>query len=270
MKNFFKYVFFLLISIFNKKHRFVIVNPNLTIFKFNKTIVFDKKEKNFFVYNIRNEYDYITVVEIYFYQSYEIKSLKFFEKNFNDLSKKELLIIDCGSNIGCSTNFFLKNYKNSKVISVEPDKENFKMLVKNIKSEKRVELINSAISNEVISFEVKDDLENSQDFRGKNIVETLQNDFPKCLRINDIISEKKNTKYYPFIIKIDIEGHESNLFKSNTEWVDQFKIIIIELHDWMLPGQSNSKNFFKIISASMDKYNRDMIIKGENLISIKH
>ena len=71
------------------------------------------------------------------------------------------------------------------------------------------------------------------------------------------------------MIKIDIEGHESDLFKKNTEWFDKFKVIIIEIHDWMLPGKSISRNYFNTLSEAMKKNNRDVIIRGENLISIK-
>ena len=270
MKDFVKYILFLFISILNKKHRFIILSPNLTNLKFYKTIIFDKRNKTFFTYYIRNKYDYITVIEIYFYQSYTIKNFKFYNKAFIELIKKKLLIIDCGSNIGCSTNFFLNDYENSKIISIEPDMNNFEMLVKNVKNNERVKLINTAISNEVINFEVQGDPTNLEDSRGKNIVDVLDNNLPKSIKINDILSQKENKDYFPYLIKIDIEGYENNLFESNTEWVDQFKIIIIELHDWMLPGKSSSKNFFKVIAESMKKHNRDMVIKGENLISIKY
>ena len=35
---------------------------------------------------------------------------------------------------------------------------------------------------------------------------------------------------------------DKNLFMNNYEWIDKFKIIIIELHDWMLPNEANSYN----------------------------
>lgn len=270
MKNFLRYILFLLISIFRSKHRYIILNPNLTLIKINQVFIFDKSKKSFLTYNIRNNYDYITVVEIYFYQSYEFKNTKFLDKKLNESNKKNILIIDCGSNIGCSTNYFLENYQNSKVVSIEPDKENFKILVKNIKNQNRVELINSAISNDIKSFEVRNDQKNPEDNRGKNIVEISETNSSKSVRVNDIIGDKKNSGFDPYIIKIDIEGYEEKLFESNTEWVDQFEIIIIELHDWMLPGQSTSQNFFKTIAASMNKNKRDIIIRGENLIAIKH
>ena len=70
----------------------------------------------------------------------------------------------------------------------------------------------------------------------------------------------------PFIIKIDIEGFENELFSKNTEWIDSFPVIIIELHDWMLPKICNSANFL----SSISKKNRDFLYSGENIFSIKN
>jgi hypothetical protein len=70
----------------------------------------------------------------------------------------------------------------------------------------------------------------------------------------------------PFIAKIDIEGAEADLFAANTGWVQSFDLVIIELHDWMLPGQGTSRNFLKCI-ANLD---RDFLHIGENIFSIRN
>ncbi len=36
----------------------------------------------------------------------------------------------------------------------------------------------------------------------------------------------------PLIIKIDIEGSEIELFRSNVEWIEQTPLIVFELLDW--------------------------------------
>ena len=71
---------------------------------------------------------------------------------------------------------------------------------------------------------------------------------------------------FPFIVKIDIEGGEDNLFSMNTNWVEEIPMVIIELHDWLLPKQKTSMNFLKTIS----ELDRDFNIKGENIFSIKN
>ena len=77
----------------------------------------------------------------------------------------------------------------------------------------------------------------------------------------DILGKFELTRYEPLICKIDIEGGESDLFRANDAWIDQFPLIIIELHDWLLPGTSNSKNFLSAIS----KRNFDIVYRGENM-----
>ena len=84
------------------------------------------------------------------------------------------------------------------------------------------------------------------------------------ISINDLL--KINNNYKLFIVKVDIEGFEENLFLSNTSWIDNCMLIIIELHDWMIPKKANSLNFLKTIS----KYKRDFIYRNENIFSIKN
>ena len=68
----------------------------------------------------------------------------------------------------------------------------------------------------------------------------------------------------PFIVKIDIESFEENLFSKNVEWVASFPIIIIELHDWMIDKRGSSRTFYRTIS----QYDRDFFFKGENVFSL--
>ena len=90
----------------------------------------------------------------------------------------------------------------------------------------------------------------------------------KTITINKILQQEKK-KIWPFIIKIDIEGFEKDLFSKNYNWMDQFKIIIVEIHDWMLPYQSISLNYINALSKISKINKRDLIILGENLISIR-
>jgi hypothetical protein len=59
---------------------------------------------------------------------------------------------------------------------------------------------------------------------------------------------KANASFFPFIVKIDIEGAEKDLFSGNTEWVARTPLVIVELHDWMLPKDGMSRSFLQCIS----------------------
>ena len=276
MGNFFLrslyYFFYDLLKIvinLNKKYHYIIFVPRLLSLIIKKVLIFDKSNNVFFYQYIRNYNDILTVYEIFSEEHYNLKKLeiskdllKFFDKNSYN---KKPLIVDCGSNIGSSCLYFSKQFKNSSIIALEPDKDNFEFCKKNIKGN-NFYLLNNAISNieQTVGFK-----SNHVDSRASKISNDNKNKI-KCLTVNNILTEFNSINYFPYLIKIDIEGYEKNLFIDNYEWLDKFKIVIIELHDWMLPTEGNSTNFVKALSDIMvKKTKRDLILSGENLISIR-
>lgn len=77
--------------------------------------------------------EYLPVVEVY---------KKYFDNDF-------VSIIDAGSNIGLTTLFFINHFSQSKIVSIEPENDNFKYLEFNLKNCNNAEIIkiNSAIWN---------------------------------------------------------------------------------------------------------------------------
>jgi hypothetical protein len=67
------------------------------------------------------------------------------------------------------------------------------------------------------------------------------------------------------IVKIDIEGFEQELFSENTEWIDRTTMIIIEPHDWLMPGGRTSRTLQK----AMGWRDFDMILDGENIVYVR-
>ena len=50
---------------------------------------------------------------------------------------------------------------------------------------------------------------------------------------------------FPFIVKIDIEGAEADVFASDTDWFNETPVVIVELHDWLMPKQGTAAEFLK-------------------------
>ena len=67
------------------------------------------------------------------------------------------------------------------------------------------------------------------------------------------------------IVKIDIEGFESDLFSSNLDWIDETTAIVIEPHDWMIPGAGTSRT----LQQAVMRGDRELLILGENLALVK-
>ena len=262
--NLLYYVFLFLKGLTNKK-KFIILTPKFLAKFLSKIIIFNKINNTFFKQHVRDSHDIDTVYEVFGNEDYDITKYK--QWNYIKDNNKTPLILDCGANIGSSARFFSQHFSNSKIVCIEPEKKNYNQIKKNLEK-RNVELILSAISSEAKSYEII----HSEDNRG------FQVDYEKTnilnennsVKINDILKQYDENEYNYFLIKIDIEGSEKDLFNKNTEWLNKFEIIIIELHDWMLPFQNNSANFVMSLSESFKQgIKRDIIISGENLICIK-
>ena len=86
-----------------------------------------------------------------------------------------------------------------------------------------------------------------------------------CVSVNEIYNAYDD-ETIPFIVKIDIEGGESDVFSKNVAGSTSTPLIIVELHDWLLPKKSTSKSFLRAIAGR----DRDFIYFGENIFSISN
>lgn len=260
--------FFLLFLCLKEKNQFFILTPRLLSLLIKRVIIFDIKKKNFFFQHVRNYYDINTVFQIFGYEEYNLGHLGLWNKILKDYKKikQKKIIIDCGSNIGSSSRYFSEIFKDAKIISIEPDYSNFLISEKNI-NKHCTNNINSAIASKNYNYKVI----KYSDPRAYQIKIKKNNrnhkNLKKTLTINEILKKEKQNS--PFIIKIDIEGFEKQLFESNFQWMDKFKIIIIEIHDWMIPSKSLSENYIIALSKTLKKNKRDLIILSENLVSIR-
>ena len=178
-------------------------------------------------------------------------------------SRRTPLIIDCGANIGASPVWFSNSFPEAQIFAVEPERYNYEILRMNCKTHQNIKCRNAAISSVNETVYVQNPGAGSWAFR------TIRDSGPSGTAVR-AVTVASIEKLFPesklFLIKIDIEGGESRLFESNLEWIDRTVVIIIELHDWMLPGSANSQNCLKALSAR----HRDFVFFGENVFSIRN
>jgi FkbM family methyltransferase len=190
--------------------------------------------------------------EIFWKNEYEIK-----------LDFKPKFIIDAGANIGLAAILFSNKYPSSKIISIEPEISNFKMMEKNLETYSNVTLLQRALSNkDNLDVVINDSVKGNWGFTtelvdGDN--RSTKGYTVKTISIPEIM--KENSVEYLDLVKIDIEGAEKDVFESGYEyWLPRTRCLIIELHDRLQIGCS--KNLFKAVSA----YNFHFSQSGENLV----
>ncbi|MES1219393.1 MAG: FkbM family methyltransferase [Bacteroidota bacterium] len=142
-------------------------------------------------------------------------------------------VIDAGANIGLFTLRLNMEFPGSSFVVIEPDKNNFLILKKNLVQNK----INSQFENTGIWTE-SCRLYFDRSFRDKKewsvslTEEPISNDFVEALSLNDIITRHSLTRVD--LLKIDIEGGERFIFnadKKGLEFLEITKVLVIEIHD---------------------------------------
>lgn len=168
---------------------------------------------------------------------------------------KRPLVIDAGANIGASSVYFALQYSTGRIIAVEPERGNAELARRNCEG-LEVVVHEAAIGAESGTAFLSDPGHSDWGFRVSEIGEHAV----PVITVREILRDAEKAGYFPLVCKIDIEGGEAGLFAKNYAWVDSFALIIIELHDWMLPGEGNSRNFLRAISA----HDFDLTWRGEN------
>ncbi len=175
-------------------------------------------------------------------------------------------IIDGGANIGGASVFFANRYPNAKIVAVEPEEDNFAMLVYNSDPYPQIKPMHAALWNRDKDLAVgfgdlhcgpsgymtseSDDVSHLESIQGITIEEIF----------------RESGFDYIDIVKLDIEGAEKEIFseKSNYQsWLPYVKVLIVELHDRMKRGCS--KNLFRAVSW----YKYFFMVADENLIFIR-
>jgi FkbM family methyltransferase len=171
------------------------------------------------------------------------------------------LILDGGANIGLSTLYFRKNWPQAHIVAVEPEVRNCDMFRTNTKNLSGITLVNGALAAFPGQAAIVNPEAEAWAYRTA-LVGDPNGGGMQAVSVNDLIAAGEPAR--PFIAKIDIEGAEFDLFSANTEWIEAFPILIIELHDWLLPKESSSRTFLKAIGGLQ----RDFLFYGENVFSI--
>jgi FkbM family methyltransferase len=167
------------------------------------------------------------------------------------------VILDAGANVGAASLWFKAQFPEAWIVAVEPDPGNADVLRCNLNGRDRAVVLEAAIGATpgyvslvpaVMSWAVR--------------TERASMGCP-------VVTVDRAVGTVPcgelFIAKIDIEGFEHDLFSENLEWLDRAAVVIIEPHDWLLPGALTSRTF----QAAFGSRCFEIFQLAENLVYVR-
>ncbi len=169
--------------------------------------------------------------EIFWRRAYGIAGI-----NFSDCK----VIVDLGGHVGVSALYFHNRAPRAALWVLEPDAANLSIAKQNLAQVAgNVTLLHAAAANHSGTLFVQSDR-----FAFNSKTGWSGNGVPvNALSCNDLFSQNKIIAVD--LLKIDIEGFETDLFTANTEWLRLVRYLIIEIH---------SEQAFLLCSSTLQRY----------------
>ena len=176
---------------------------------------------------------------------------------------RQPLIIDCGGNIGLSTVWYAQQMPLARIVVVEPDLNNFNLLKRNVAIYgKRVTVIHGGVWDRPANLQILNPESGSAAFRVAELLTDSQIGL-RAYSIDELCVLGGGGD--PFIVKLDIEGAQAQVFRSNTDWTKRTRLIALELDDWLMPWKGTSRPFFLELANQPFDY----LIAGEAIFCFR-
>jgi FkbM family methyltransferase len=168
------------------------------------------------------------------------------------------VIVDCGANNGAGAIWFAQQFPEAAVVAIEPDPSTAELCRRNTRG-RNVVVRQAAVGAYGGTARMVTDGLDSWAYR----TERDPDGDTEVVTISQAVDGVDNAEL--FIVKVDVEGFEAELFSAATEWVGDATAIFIEPHDWLFPGAGTSREF----QRTMARHDLDVLLMGENLLYVK-
>ena len=164
------------------------------------------------------------------------------------------VIIDAGANVGYAALYFAERYPDCRVIAVEADEDTYRDMVRNVAGCERIAAVHSAVWNHCAGVSlVGSDL-------GSWATRVEDSGLTPSATLSQIMAAAPDPQLV--VLKLDIEGAEREVCASEPELLRSAPCILIEPHDFMLPGAGGLAPLY----AALAGRRIDTLIRGENLM----
>jgi FkbM family methyltransferase len=173
------------------------------------------------------------------------------------------LIVDAGGYIGTAAVAFARAFPNASVVTLEPSRDNFKILSQNVARYPNITAINKALGRSEGSITL---VSRGTGEWGFSIVQKpADNASPRTLHDVEVTCIPALLKAFGKdgidLLKLDIEGGEYDLLNDLPAWLQSTRVIFAELHERIVPG---CEELFRRVTANR----RSIDAHGEKVLSI--
>jgi FkbM family methyltransferase len=146
-------------------------------------------------------------------------------------------VIDAGANIGLASVYFANRFPAARIIAIEPEAANFRMLVKNTRAYPNVTPIQAALwkCDGQLSIGMPDSSTGASGEWAFVVSERQSGQKVEALSLKTITTRFEMS--FVDVLKIDIEGSEKEVFET-CDWADLVGCVMIETHDRFRAGCS--------------------------------
>jgi FkbM family methyltransferase len=168
------------------------------------------------------------------------------------------VIVDCGANVGLSAAWYAEKFPRARIYAVEPEADNFAILSRNAALFGAIVPIRAAVSDHKTRMSLHNETDAPWAWATKEDAASGEVD---TVTIPEILAREPGGAL--LIVKIDIEGSEAELFRSNLGWVEEASLVVLELHDWLFTWRGAGHAVF----SSLTSHRRDYLQRGEKMFS---
>ena len=167
-------------------------------------------------------------------------------------------VIDAGANIGYTAVLYANWWPNCKIVSLEPDLENYNLTKTNTQLYPNIDIIHGAVWNKKANLKIEAGQEDGFVVREVNNTDGIApENLTKGYSLDELLGKYNATKID--FLKMNVEGSEKEVFAENfNNWLANTTAMLIELHDGKNAGCSttvfNTVNKYKFAVAETANY----------------
>jgi FkbM family methyltransferase len=149
------------------------------------------------------------------------------------LSFEPRVIVDAGANIGLSALYFARQFPGARIFALELAESNYALLEKNVAALGGVVPRHQALWSCRTTLRLANPQAEHWEFFGVEVRDDSQAG-TVAIGVQDLLEEVGCAEID--LLKLDIEGAETEVLSSCDLWLDRVRAIVVELHERVSPG----------------------------------